>query len=231
MCKKALILLPILLLVISQLLGCGIKNALPEKKVPSLDSYSSIVVILFNDEPTEKYGSLPTQLSYAIGTMMSIKYEDKVWYYDQTERVSPVKAKLDELNIRESDMYKDYSLATSLANALQADLIIIGRLKEPKFTEERSGKIEYDMSDATVVGAARYYSIYQTAILTADFEIIDPKAGQAIWDGRIIGYKKYKTRYRTGNPPLLESEKTMIADLRKDFAQKVTVKLSPTEAK
>ena len=227
--KKALILLPVLLLVISQLLGCGIKNALPEKKVPPLDSYSSAVVIFFNDKPTEKYDSLPTLLSYTIGTMMSIKYEDKVWSYDQSERVSPVKAKLAELNIRVGDIYRDYSLATSLANALQADLLIIGRLKEPKFTEQRSGKIEYDMSKATVVGATRYYSIYQTAILTADFEIIDPKADQAIWDGRVIGYKKYKTRYRTGNPPLLESEQTMLADLRKDFAQKVTAKLSPAE--
>ena len=227
--RKALILLFVLLLVVPQLLGCGIKNALPKKEVPPLDSYSNVVVIFFNDKPSKQYDNLPIMLSNAIGTMMSIKYEDKVWSYDQSERVSPVKAKLVDLNIYEGDMFKDYSLATPLANMLKADLIIIGRLKEPKFTEQRSGKIEYDMSEASVVGATRYYSIYQTAILTADFEIIDPKAGQEIWNGRIIGYRKYKTRYRTGNPPLLESEKTMLADLRKDLAQKVAKRLSPAE--
>jgi len=225
--KKALILMLALMFVIPQLLGCGIKNALPKKEVPPLDSYSSVVVTFFNDKPTEKYDGLTTMLSNTIGTRMSIKYEDKVWSYDQSERVCPVKAKLAELNIRVGDIFKDHSLATSLANVLQADLIIIGRLKEPKFTEQRSGKIEYDMSEASVVGATRYYSIYQTAMLIADFEIIDPKAGQVIWDSRIIGYKKYKTRYRTGNPPLLESEKTMLADLRKDLSQKVTDILSP----
>lgn len=229
MSKKALILLPVLMLVISQLLGCGIKNAFPEKKVPPLDGYSSVVIIFFNDKPTEKYDSLTTLLSYTIGTMMSIKCKDKVWSYDQSERVSPVKAKLAELNTHVDDIFRDHSLATSLANALQADLLIIGRLKEPKFTEQWSGKIEYDMSKATVIGATRYYAIYQTAILTADFDMIDPKTGQSIWDSRIIGYKKYKTRYRTGNPPLLESEKSMLADLRKDLAQKVTDRLSPAE--
>ena len=230
MCRKHLALIFAVLLMIP-LIGCGIKNILPSKEVPPLEGYSTVVLVPFDvKSPSRQYEKLPTMMSYSIGTKLSVRYQDIKWFFDQSQEVTPVSDKMKELNIMPADVYQDPQAAAKLAEALQADLVIIGQMEEPKFTREASGKIEYEMSEATRTGAARYYAVYQTAILKTYTKIIDAKAGQMIWDGIIIGYKKYKTRYRTGNPELSQSEETMLADVRKDFVDKFAEKLYPVKA-
>ena len=63
----------------------------------------------------------------------------------------------------------------------------------------------------------------------SDIKIIDTNVNQIIWDGRIIGYKKYKTRYRTGNPPKCKREETMLADVRRDLVEKFVDMVYATE--
>jgi hypothetical protein len=225
MYRKTLVLSSVLLALLLTILGCGIRNLLPDKELPPLHGYSKIAIVFFNENPSEQAKNLPTLLSYTTGTRMSIKCTDKEWSFDQTEAICPVTEKLTELSIQPCDICQDYNLAAKLAESLQVDLVILGRIGEPEFTEERSGKIEYDMADVSVTGAARYYAIYQTAILGADLEVIDPRISQPIWNGRILGYKKYKTRYRTGNPPVSQPEIRMLADVRMDFVQKLVEKL------
>jgi hypothetical protein len=227
MFRKDLSIFFAILVFLMSVSGCGIRNLFPSKEVPSLEDYSKIVVVFFNEEPSETYEDLPTLISYTVGTRMSIKCEDKEWCFDQTHDNCPVSKKLDDLGIKPCDICQNHNLATKLADATGADLVIVGRLNKPRYTEDRSGKVEYDMSKVSVTGADRYYAIYQTAMLKANFDIIDPKTGQSVWCDKIIGYKKYKTRYKTGNPPVWQPEKTMFADVRMDLVQKVIDKLYP----
>jgi hypothetical protein len=228
--KKHLTLIFSILLMIS-LVGCGIKNVLPSKQVPPLEGYSTVVLVPFDvKKPTGQYEELPTMLSYGIGTISSVRYQDINFIHDQSREITPVSDKMKELNISPGDVYQDPQAAAKLAEAFQADLIIFGQMEEPKFTREESGKIEEDKTKVTVTGSARFYAIYQTAILKADLGMMDVKANKLIWDGRIIGYQKYKTMYRTGNPQKSQREEKMLADVRKDFVQKVVDKLYPEKA-
>ncbi len=227
--RKYLTLIFVALFIIP-LIGCGIKNLLPSKEVPPLESYSTVVLLPFDfDKPSQKYGDLPILVSYGIGTKLGARHQDRNWIFDQSKEVNPVSEKLKELNISANAIYKDPQAAAKVAEAFQADLIIAGKLDEPKFTREDSGKIKYDMSETSGRGAARYYTVYQTATLPSDVKVIDPKSNGVIWDGKVIGYKKYETDYRTGNPKLFQRDETMMADVRKDLVENFVNKLYPAK--
>ncbi len=225
--RKHLILTFTVLLAII-LAGCGFKQLLPSKKVPPLEGYSTIVLLPFDfDKPSADYKTVPTQVSYSIGTKLTVRHQDKSWSYDQSQEIKPVSKKLAELNLSPKGVFEDPLTAAKVAEAFQADLIIVGKLDNPEFTREDSGQIKYDMSQTSAVGADRFYTIYQTAILPSRIKVIDVKANQVIWDGSVIGYRKYETDYRTGSPKKFKSEETMLADIRKDLVAAVVEKLYP----
>lgn len=230
MCRKHLILI-FSILVMIPMVGCGLKNILPSKEVPSLENYSTVVVAPFYvKKPTRQYEGLPIMLAYSIGTKLSVRYQDKNWLFDQSSEITPVSSKMKELNISPGAIYQDPQAAAKLAESFQADLVITGQVEEPRFTKEESGKIYEDKSEATPLrSGSRYYTIYQTATLRADVKLVDAKAAQAIWDGRVYGYKKYETRYRTGNPPKIQRDETMESDVRKDFVDKFADTLYPVK--
>lgn len=227
--RKHLILAFTVLLVFA-LMGCGVKQLLPGKKMPSLDGYSTVVILPFDfAKPSEGYPELPVRISYAMGTKLKARHEDKVWIYDQSLEVEPVSDKLAELGISAQDIFRDPSAAAKLAEAFQADLVIAGQLDEPDFTIDESGKVKYAMNEMTPTGSARYYTIHQTATLPAKIKVIDAKANHTIWDGLVIGYKKYATDYRTGSPKKSQREEKMLADTRRDLVEKSVQKLFPSK--
>ena len=227
MCRKHLILAFTAFLAIA-LVGCGFKQLLPSKKVPPLEGYSTIVLLPFDfEKPSADYQQVPTQMSYAIGTKLMVRHQDKNWIFDQSQEIRPVSKKLAELNISAKDIFADPSLAAKVTEAFQADLVIVGQLDNPRFTREDSGKVKYDMQDISGLGAARYYTVHQTATLVSKLKVIDAKANQMIWDGTIIGYKKYDTDYRTGAPKKFQRDETMMADIRKALVALIVEKLYP----
>ncbi|MBD3180809.1 hypothetical protein GF312_00855 [Candidatus Poribacteria bacterium] len=212
------------------LLGCGLQAIMPSKKVPPLEGYSSIVLMPFDIKKSSgEYDDLPTMLTYGIGTKLSVRFEDKTWHYDQSQEVQPVSDKLKELGISATDVYNDPTKASKVAEAFQADLIVVGLLEEPEYTMEESGKVEEDKSDVGPTGAARYYAILQSALLATDVKIIDPKKPEPVWDGRILGFRRYKTQYRTGESKKMQREETMLADVRRDLVNEFVEKLYPSE--
>jgi len=229
--RKHLAMMFIVLLMIP-LFGCGIKNVLPGKDVPPLDDYSTILLAPFAfNKPEGKYVNLPTLLSYGVGTKLSVRHQDKTWYFNQSQEVQTVSDKLKELDISSVALYQDPQSAIKLAGAFQADLVIVGQMYNPKFTREASGKMEHEMSEASPTGGhLTYYATYQTATLKADLKIIDVKTAEVIWEGRVIGYKKYKNRYLTGSPEKWQRDETMLADVRKAFVEKFVEKIYPMKA-
>ena len=60
-----------------------------------------------------------------------------------------------------------------------------------------------------------------------EIKVMDVKANQMIWDGSIIGYRKYETDYRTGASKKFKSDEIMLSDIRKDLVARVVEKLYP----
>jgi len=227
MCRKHLILVFTAFLIIT-LTGCGIKQLLPSKKVPPLDSYSTVVILPFEfEKPSAEHETMPTLISYSIGTKLKVRRAEKSWVYDQSQEIRPVSDKLAELNILAKDIFEDPLVAAKVAEAFQADLVITGRLEEPKLTRDDSGQVTYDMKDVSVRGSARYYTVHQTATLPVKIKILDIKENQVIWDGTVIGFRRYATRYRTGSGVKFQRDETMLADVRKELVATFVGKLYP----
>ncbi len=228
--KRHLVMIITALLMIP-LFGCGLENILPGKEVPPLDSYSTIVLVSAGaDVPSGKYPDLPVMLSYGIGTTLELRNQDATWIYDKSKEVTPVGDKIKELNVTAKGVFGDPTTAAKLAEALQADLVIVWKLvEEPRYTKEESGRITEDRTKVGRMGAARYYTVHQSALLKAEAKIVT-KTGEMIWDGRTVGYKKYETRYLTEAPPVYQREETMYSDLRKDFVQQFVDKVYPVQA-
>ncbi len=227
MLKKILAMIFIFTFTIS-IIGCGVKNVIGTKPVPPLEGYSKVVIAPIDiKKPTGKYEELPTMISYGAGNKLSIKFKDKTWYYDQSRDIKPVTAKMNELGLNRKELFTKPETAIKLAKAFDADLIIVVVIEEPAFTLERSGKIEYDMKESGPTGAARYYNIYQTAILRSKLKVIEVESGKTLWEGDLKSFRRYTTRYRTGEAEKMQREETMLADIRKDYADIFVAKLYP----
>lgn len=215
-----------LILTVFAISGCA--GLFTSKPVPPLEGYSKIVIAPFDiRKPTGKYADLPTMISYGMGTKLDIRFRDKEIFYDQSNEVTPVSNKMNEIKVSKTSIFQDDDNAVKLGKAFGADLIITGQMKEPSYTIERSGKIEYDMKDVSGLGAARYYNVGQTATLRAKIKVIDVNSEKVIWSGDILGFKRYKTRYRTGQSEKTVREEIMFADVRKDFVDNSIAKLFP----
>ena len=227
MLKKVLVVVFVAALAVL-IIGCGVKNVVGGKPVPPLEGYSKIVIAPIDiKKPSGKYDDLPTMISYGAGNKLSIKFKDKNWYYDQSRDVKPVTDKVNELGLNKKDLFIKPEMAIKLAKAFDAHLVVVGNISEPSFTTERSGKIEYDMQDSGPTGAARYYNVNQTAIIRSKLKVIEVNSGKIIWAGDLKSFRQYKTRYRTNETEKSQREETMVADIRKGYADNFVVKLYP----
>lgn len=225
---KKILLIAVLNISTLLLVSCGIQNVTGGKPVPPLEGYSTIVLapFVFN-KSSGQYEDLPIVMSYGIGNKLSLRFPNKKFIFDQTNDVKPVTDKINELGLDKRAVVENPENALKLAKAFNADLVVVGLLNEPNFTIERSGKIEEDKSKVSNIGALRYYSIYQTATLKSKVRVFDVNTNKELWNGTIYGYKKYKTRYLTGEAEKMVREDTMLADVRKDFVENFVAKLYP----
>jgi hypothetical protein len=230
MLKKTLFLL-VLIAFTATLLGCGIQNVTGGKSVPPLEGYSKIVIAPFAfSKSSGQYEDLPMLISYGIGTKLSLKFPDKKFFFDQTNDVKPVTDKINELGLNKRAVAENQEAASKLAKAFDADLIIVGFFDEPRFTTEYSSKIEEDKSKVSNIGALRYYSVIQTATLKSKVKVIDVTGSKELWNGVIYGYRRYITKYLTGESPKMQREDSMLADIRKDYVDNIVAKLYPERA-
>jgi len=212
-------------------MGCGFKGALGGKPVPPLDGYSTILIAPFEvKKPSGKFEDLTTMLTYGASTKLGIDVKDKKFFCDQSRDMKPVTTKMNEIGVSQNGLFQDMDAAIKLAKAFDADLVVLGSLIEPRYSIERSGKITEDKSKVSGTGAARYYTVYQKAIVRTNLKIVDVKTSKIIWTGSIIGYKTYETKYLTGENEKVQREETMYADIRKDWAENFSAKLYPTQA-
>ena len=116
------------------MVGCGSSLNTP----PPLDQSTAVAITPFI--ASEKAGTLGKWVPINLTTRMELALKDTQWVYDQSEKVAPVASALVELGLTLNDIFADSALAAKVGQALKVDLIIIGKLADPKFAHRKTQK-------------------------------------------------------------------------------------------
>lgn len=227
--KKWLMLsaLAMTLLSIGFISGCS-KNVQPM----SLDAYQRIAIAPFATE--KEAADMERRFPLDLATRLSLVKKDKEWIYDQSETLSPIGDQLNTQGLGPNDIFLDPALAAKVGQAVNADLIIVGHISNPKIEEKMDNAPVYDMSNqAGISGTTRFVLVYQWATINMHVKAIDTKTGNVVWDnGGFTGYTKYIREFQTQDPAKETSrisKEQMLADLRKHMLSQIGHQLAPEQ--
>ena len=214
-----------LLASVALISGCG-------GPVEPLDisNFQRIAIAPFSTEEdsTEMERRFPLDLS----TQLSLVKKDKEWVYDQSDTLSPIASELTTQNLTPEDIFLDPALAAKVGKATNADIIIVGHIKNPKLEEKYDSNPLYDMSaQAGISGTTKFVLVYQWATLNMHVKAIDTKSGSIIWDnGGFTGYTRYIREFNTQDPARHTSRiapEQLKADIRKHMLSQIGHQLAP----
>jgi len=195
-----------------------------------LDDYQRIAIAPFSTdkESAEMERRFPQDLS----TQLSLVRKDKEWIYDQSEALSPIQNQLASQGLTPQDIFLDPALAAKVGRAVNADLIIIGHINNPKIEEKMDNSPVFDMSNqAGISGTTRFILVYQWATLKMQILAVDTKSGNVAWDnGGFTGYTKYIREFQTQDPAKEYSRISgdqMRADIRKHMLAQIGHQITP----
>ena len=201
-------------------------------KVEPLDlsDFQRIAIAPFSTE--KESAGMERRFPLDLSTQLSLVEKDKEWIYDQSDTLNPVGSALAAQNLTPQDIFLDPALAAKVGQAAQADIIIVGHIKEPKLNEKYDSNPLYDMSaQAGISGTTKFVLVYQSATLKMQVKAIDTKSGSVIWDnGEFTGYTKYIREFNTQDPARHTSRiepDQLKADIRKHMLNQIGHQLAP----
>lgn len=201
-------------------------------KVEPLDlsDFQRIAIAPFSTE--KESAGMERRFPLDLSTQLSLVEKDKEWIYDQSDTLNPVGSELAAQNLTPQDIFLDPALAAKVGQAAQADIIIVGHIKEPKLNEKYDSNPLYDMSaQAGISGTTKFVLVYQSATLKMQVKAIDTKSGSVIWDnGEFTGYTKYIREFNTQDPARHTSRiepDQLKADIRKHMLNQIGHQLAP----
>ena len=104
---------------------------------PISDSKRIAIVPFFAKEgAAEDVGKLAGRVGVNLATRLELIFKEAEWVYDISNKVKPVDDKLTELGLTVEQIYADPALAAKLGQELGSDMVIIGRVEEPKITDQ-----------------------------------------------------------------------------------------------
>ena len=214
-----------LLVSVALISGCG-------GKVEPLDlsDFQRIAIAPFSTE--EESAGMERRFPLDLSTQLSLVEKDKEWIYDQSDTLNPVGSELAAQNLTPQDIFLDSALAAKVGKAAQADIIIVGHIKEPRLNEKYDSNPLYDMSaQAGISGTTKFVLVYQSATLKIQVKAIETKSGSVIWDnGEFTGYTKYIREFNTQDPARHTSRiepDQLKADIRKHMLNQIGHQLAP----
>ena len=214
-----------LLVSVALISGCG-------GKVEPLDlsDFQRIAIAPFSTE--EESAGMERRFPLDLSTQLSLVEKDKEWIYDQSDTLNPVGSELAAQNLTPQDIFLDPALAAKVGKAAQADIIIVGHIKEPRLNEKYDSNPLYDMSaQAGISGTTKFVLVYQSATLKIQVKAIETKSGSVIWDnGEFTGYTKYIREFNTQDPARHTSRiepDQLKADIRKHMLNQIGHQLAP----
>ena len=214
-----------LLVSVALISGCG-------GSVEPLDisDFQRIAVAPFSTE--KESAGMERRFPLDLSTQLSLVEKDKEWIYDQSDTLNPVGSQLAAQNLTPQDIFLDPALAAKVGKAAQADIIIVGHIKEPRLNEKYDSNPLYDMSaQAGISGTTKFVLVYQSATLKIQVKAIDTESGSVIWDnGEFTGYTKYIREFNTQDPARHTSRvepDQLKADIRKHMLNQIGHQLAP----
>ena len=224
------LIIPILLMSIAGCFGSG------EVKIdnpPAFVDAKRIVVTKFIAEDTETQ-ELGKRVSRNLAERLELVLKDNDWVYDVSEKVQPIADKVGELGLTLNDVYADPALAAKVGQALEADIIIIGMVEEPKI--RRIDNNEHYMRQGRqsgISGTSTYITTRQSVSGKVRVKAIDVATGEMLYNNRILSYLKYWFAYQTqqSGQVVFKEDKEMLADLGLHLPLRISYELYPTGLK
>jgi hypothetical protein len=215
----------LVLFIFVLMVGCGSSLNTP----PPLDQAAGVAITPFI--AGEKAGTLGKWVPINLTTRLELALKDTQWVYDQSEKVDPVASKLGELGLTLNDIFADPALAAKVGQALKVDLIIIGKLDNPKFTHKDFNTFLKRMGrQGGISGTSTMVRARQSALVKAHLKVIDTKTGELIFDDSVLDYIKYWFAFQVENRNMVrfKTEEEMMADLGNHLPRRIAYALYPT---
>ena len=180
---------------------------------------------------TEDTSKLGGRISVNLATHLGLIFKDAEWVYDISDKVKPVADKLAEMGLTLEQIYADEALAAKLGQALDTDMVIIGRVEKPKLTRQDFDQhLMKQGRQGGISGTSTYIRTRLTAIGRIRVKVIDANSGEIIYNNRIRSYLKYWYAYQTqqSEQQIFKSDTDRLADLGQYLTRRIAYVLHPT---
>jgi hypothetical protein len=201
---------------------------------PAFDQATRVVVTPFIvDEQAEKAGKwVPINTVNRLEIALKQDKKNIEWVYDQSLSLNPVASKLQELGLTLEDIYADPALAAKVGQALDADLIMVGRIKNLRLKRKDYDKLikRHGRQAGITPSASIYNRTLRSALGEARVKVIDTKTGEMVFNDGIKSYLKYWYAYLVyqRNNIVVKTDEELLADLGRYLPRRIAHALYPT---
>ncbi|MDE0021743.1 MAG: hypothetical protein OXT69_10240 [Candidatus Poribacteria bacterium] len=217
--------------------GCGSKELPP----PDMTMSSKIAIAPFLSSFDPQFGMLTAR---DLGNRFQLHFEQvKEGYevlFDQSEALQPITQSIVDLELTEEEIFANPALAGKVAENLGVDLLIVGRIGEPRITIKEDTTPVYDMSKAGGLSVAdtKYFITWQRATMRIWLKAVNQQ-GEVVWQTgstppdeakSFTGHIRYARAYQSAapeRPPV--SEEQIMSDLREDAWMRIANRLLPED--
>jgi hypothetical protein len=200
---------------------------------PAFDQATRIVVTPFiADEQAAKAAKwVPINTVNRLELALKKDKKNIEWIYDQSQDLSPVASKLQELGLTLDDIFADPALAAKVGQALDADLIVVGMIKNLRLKRQDYEALIKKMGrQAGITPSANIYIRTLRSILgETRIKVIDTKTGELIFNDGVKSYLKYWYAYLVyqRNNIVVKTDEELLADLGRYLPRRIAHVLYP----
>ena len=203
---------------------------------PPISDAKRIAIVPFFAETgaAEDVGKLARRVGVNLATRMELIFKEAEWVYDISNKVKPVDDKLTALGLTVEQVYADPALAAKLGQELNSDMVIIGKVTEPRITDQDYNQLLMKQGrQGGISGTSTYIRTRLTARGLTQVRVIDANSGEIIFNNRVGSYLKYWYAYQTqqSEQQIFKSRMDRLADLGKYLPLRIAYVLYPTGLK
>ena len=203
---------------------------------PPISDAKRVAIVPFFAETgaTEDIDKLAGRISVNLATRLELIFKEAEWVYDISNKIKPVADQLTELGLTLEQVYADPALAAKLGQALDSDMVIIGRVENPKLTDRDYDQLLMKQGrQGGISGTSTYIRTRLTALGRIRVKVVDANSSEIIFNNRIRSYLKYWYAYQTqqSEQQIFKSDMDRLADLGKYLPLRIAYILHPTGLK
>ena len=196
-----------------------------------MNNYTNVKISIAPFE-FEKEAAEMERLTSDVGTRLSLGVKENEWIFDKSGDLQPVADQLAKHKLSPKEIYEEPALAAKIGKALGVDLIVVGRVSNPRITHEFDDTKYYDMSQqAGISGTTIFTLLKQQATIDVDLKVVDVKSEAAVWQKDMLkGYIKYIRSFQAQVPDAIKKpkeEKIVKANMRQHLSLRIIHTLYP----